>query len=105
MFARFRPGDVVIYRKLKNSPHPGPHAKDIHPAPNGDDYSYSVEKHWRVIAVIAGSAVIVYTRRGKQHTLAVDDPNLRRAHWWERLVYWRRFPPARFPSAGPERQA
>ena len=44
MSAGFRPGDVVVYRKQKNSLHPGPHARDIHPAAHGDFYSYLVEK-------------------------------------------------------------
>jgi hypothetical protein len=39
----------VVYRKQKNSLHPGPHAQDIQPALHGDSYSYSVEKFWRVI--------------------------------------------------------
>src|SRR5262245_8086096 len=38
MAANFKPGDCVIYRKPKFSAHPGPHARDIHPAPHGDSF-------------------------------------------------------------------
>jgi hypothetical protein len=93
MSARFRPGDVVVYRKQKNSVHPGPHARDIQPAPHGGSYAYSVEKFWRVVAVRPDDTLVLRTRKGKQHTVAATDPNLRRAHWWERLWFGHRFPP------------
>jgi hypothetical protein len=92
MSARFRPGDVVVYRKQKSSVRPGAHAKEIQPAPHGDTYSYAVEKFWRVVAVQPDNTLVVRTRKRKQHTIAADDPNLRRAHWWERLLFWHRFP-------------
>jgi hypothetical protein len=90
----FRPGDLVIYRKQKVSAHPGPHARDIHPAPNGDTYTYCVPKFYRVVAVQPDDRIVVHTRRGRQHMLAASDPGLRRAHWWERLLFAARFPPA-----------
>jgi hypothetical protein len=93
MAAHFRPGDCVIYRKPKFSVRPGPHAKDIHPAPHGDYYSYCVSKFYRVISVLPDHHILVCTRRGRQRTLAEDDPALRRAHWWERLLLGGRFPP------------
>jgi hypothetical protein len=83
----------VIYRKHKLSVRPGPNARDIQPAPNGDTYSYCVPKFYRVISVEADRRIVVRTRQGRQHTLAADDPALRRAHWWERLLFASRFPP------------
>jgi hypothetical protein len=68
MTARFRPGDVVVYRKQKSSLHPGANARDIQPAADGDFYSYSVEKFWRVVAVRPDNALVVRTRKGKQHS-------------------------------------
>ena len=91
MAAHFKPGDCVIYRKAKFSVHPGPRAQDIHPAPNGDSYSHWVGKFYRVIAVLA-QEVVVRTRRGRQRTLVTADPALRRASWWERLLFRHRFP-------------
>jgi hypothetical protein len=91
----FQPGDVVVYRKQKSSICPGPHARDIQPALHGDSYSYSVDKFWRVIDVLHNNTLVVLTRRGKQHTITANDPALRRAHWWERLLFWQRFPPWR----------
>lgn len=93
MAVRFQPGDVVVYRKQKSSLHPGPHARDIQPALHGDSYSYAVDKFWRVIGVQPDNTLVVLTRRAKQHTLKADDPALRRAYWWERLLFWHRFPP------------
>jgi hypothetical protein len=87
----FKPGDWVIYRKQKVSVHPGRHARDIHPAPNGDSYTYCVPKLYRVVAV-QPARVVVRTRRGRHRILAAGDPGLRRAHWWEWLLLWDRFP-------------
>jgi hypothetical protein len=92
MATDFKPGDLVIYRKQKHSVHPGPHARAVCPAPHGDSYSYHVDKFWVVVAVRDGREVVVCTRRGKEHTLAADDPGLRRAHWWERFLFRHRFP-------------
>jgi hypothetical protein len=92
VIADFRPGDYVVYRKQKFSVHPGPHAESICPAPNGDSYSYCVQKFWRVISVEPGDRVVVCTRRGKQLAVAADDPALRRATWWQRLLLRHRFP-------------
>jgi hypothetical protein len=92
MSTQFQAGDYVVYQKSKFSVHPGPHAKGISPAPNGDSYSYNVDKFWRVVAVQPDGKFVVCTRRGKQHTLAADDPALRRAYWWERYLLRRRFP-------------
>jgi hypothetical protein len=93
MACHFRAGDPVVYRKQKFSRHPGRNAASIFPAANGDDYCYSVEKFWRVVAVAPDGKLEICTRRGKRHTVAADDPALRPASWWERLRYRRRFPP------------
>jgi hypothetical protein len=92
MSVQFLPGDLVVYRKQKSSVHPGQHAQNILPAPHGDSYSYTVEKYWRVIDVQRDHSLVVRTRTGKLHTILANDPNLRRAHWWERLLFWHRFP-------------
>jgi hypothetical protein len=92
MFANpYRPGDWVIFRKRKHSASPGPRAKDITPERNGEEYSYCVDKFWGVASLENGHVVLI-TRRGKQHTVDADDPNLRHARWWERLLYRDRFP-------------
>ena len=44
MKGHFEPGDFVIYRKRKYSVHPGPHARDIFPAPAGKMQSVSAER-------------------------------------------------------------
>ena|SRR6516165_5509422 len=90
---QIRPGDCVIYHKQKLSSHPGPHAQDIRPAPNGDTYSYSVLKFYRVVAVQPDQTIVVCTRRGRRRTLAIADAAMRLAHWWERLLFASRFPP------------
>ena len=92
MSPSFKPGDWVIYRKPKFSLRPGPHARDVYPTPRGDYYSYRVDKYWTVVAVEADQLIVVCTRRGKQLTLTLDDPALRRARWWERVLFRHRFP-------------
>lgn len=91
----FQPGDLVVYRKTKHSPHPGPRAEDVFPASGGDDYSYCVDKYWRVTALRDDDRVVVATRRGKTHVLSPEDPNLRRANVWERWFLGGRFPEQR----------
>jgi hypothetical protein len=93
MAAHFKLGDCVVYRKPKFSVNPGPNAKDIHPAPHGDFYDYAVDKFYRVIDVLPDHKIVVLTKRGRQHTLAAEDPALRRAYWWERLLFRHCFPP------------
>jgi hypothetical protein len=87
-----RAGNLVIYRKSKHSTRPGPRAREIRPAPGGEDYSYCVEKFWVITAVSPDGRVLARTRTGKVHFLVANDPALRKAKLWERLVYRRRFP-------------
>ena len=90
MRRQYKIGDWVIYRKQKHSTQPGPRAQDVSAAPKGEEYHYVVDKFW-IVADVAEAELTVRTRRGKQHVLAADDPNLRHARWWERLVYRQRF--------------
>ena len=88
---KFKKGDLVIYRKTKHSASPGPRAQKVEPAPHGEDYSYLVEKFW-VVAEADEETVLLRTRRGKEHRLSANNPNLRHARWWERWFYRNRFP-------------
>lgn len=88
----FQPGNLVIYRMRKRSPRPGPRAMAISPELHGEAYSYEVEKYWVVADSLDDGTIMLQTRRGKRHRVAAVDPNLRRASWWERLLYRRRFP-------------
>ena len=87
----FQPGDAVIYRKGKHSTAPGPRAQGVVPAPRGETYSYMVDKLWTVVSA-SGEELTLRTRRGKEHVVRADDPNLRRPNLWERLRYRDRFP-------------
>jgi hypothetical protein len=88
----YKPGDPVIFRVTKQSTDPGPRAVDVHPAPSGETYSSQVDKFWAVSDVLAGDAIALVTRRGKQRTVLVNDVRLRHARWWERWLYADRFP-------------
>lgn len=90
----FKPGDPVIYRKSKFSNHPGPRAKNIDPAPQGEIYSYVVDKFWTVVGITDDQKLLIRTRRGKEHVVHPGDPNLRHARWWEKLFWGHRFPAA-----------
>lgn len=87
-----KPGDFVVYRMPKQSTHPGPRAKDVYAAAHGDTYSYFVEKFWIVAEVREDNKLLLRTRRGKEHLVDADDPNLRHASWWSRLIWRGRFP-------------
>lgn len=85
-------GELVIYRKAKASPHPGPRATDIRPSEQGEDYLYEVDKFWRVVDLPDDEHVTCVTRTGKLHVILREDPCLRKASWWERWRYRERFP-------------
>lgn len=88
---QLKPGDWVIYRKLKRSTSPGPRAKLVSAAPQGETYTYMVDKFWVVKQLLNDGQVVLVTRTGKQHTVDPATPNLRPANWWERWLYRDRF--------------
>lgn len=88
----YNPGDPVVFRKSKASARPGPRAKAVAPSPAGELYSYLVDKYWLVVASQPDGKVTVRTRTGKTHIVDAGNPNLRRARWWERILFRRRFP-------------
>ena len=92
MVNRFKVGDPVICFVSKFSLLPGPRAQHVYAVPSGDGYSYEVPKFWTVAEVRSPEKVRVITRRGKYHDLSVSDPRLRRARWWEKLIFRKRFP-------------
>lgn len=87
-------GEPVIYRATKQSRRPGPRARNVAALTHGDNYSYTVNKYWVVDETAGRERLIIRTRRGKRRTIRPDDPNLRPATWWERLLYNGRFPSA-----------
>lgn len=93
MNKRFVVGDRVIYRKQKRSSAPGPRAKNVLPASQGEEYGYSVDKYWRVVALHENGDIDVITRRRKRHRISAGDECLRLAHWWETFFFADRFPP------------
>ena len=88
----FKPGDFVVFRVSKLSAIPGPRAQDISPEPRGEHYSYEVDKYWVVVESRDDGKVLLRTRRGKEHLLEQASPRLRRARWWELLLYRHKFP-------------
>jgi len=88
---QFKKGDPVIFTKTKFSQHPGPRAENIDPSSHGETYSYLVKKFWTVLEP-QDNHLLVQTRRGKTHRVALDDPALRAPSWWEQLRYRDRFP-------------
>lgn len=92
MVSGFQIGDRVIYRVTKRSWRPGQRAHDVYPEPNGDGYTYAVDKYWVVEATPPDGDIVVRTRRGKIRTVRSDDPNLVRPTWWQSILYAQRFP-------------
>lgn len=101
MGQRYRTGDRVIYTRDKYTPCPGPRAKNIVAARNGESYQYQVDKYWLVTEVRGDGRLVVQTRRGKQHVIAADDPQLRKASWFERLFRAQYFPRLETPQFSP----
>lgn len=93
---QYRRGDPVIFRVTKSSYRPGPRALNVHPAPNGESYSYAVDKFWTVVEELGNDMILLQTRRGKTHRVHALDPQLRHATWWERMRYGARFPQLSF---------
>jgi len=85
-------GDWVVYTQKKQSPAPGPRAKNINPSQYGELYSYQVDKYWVVAEVKNAAELVLKTRRGKPHVVNSSDIRLRKARWWERLFMKARFP-------------
>jgi len=98
---QYRRGDPVIFRVTKHSYRPGPRARNIHPAPLGESYSYAVDKFWTVAEELGDDMLLLRTRRGKIHRIHAQDPQLRHATWWERVRYGARFPQLDFADAPP----
>jgi hypothetical protein len=88
----YQRGDLVIYTVTKQSAHPGPRAREIHPSQLGEDYSYLVDKFWMVAELRSNEEIVIVTRRGKTRQVSVNDPLLRKANWWQRLRHRNRFP-------------
>jgi hypothetical protein len=92
MFRReYRKGDWVVYRRLKFTTHPGRRAQEVVASPNGDGYTYFVDKFWVVAELLAGNNLLLKTRRGKTHVVAAQDINLRHASLFDCIRYRRRF--------------
>jgi hypothetical protein len=87
----FKAGDLVVYRRMKNTTHPGRRAQEVEAAAHGDTYQYFVEKSWIVERVEGDGNVLLKTRRGKTHVVEPNDPNLRHATLWDRIRYRKRF--------------
>lgn len=92
MFERgWKPGDWVIYRLSKRGVAPGPRAHHVSASRKGESYNYIVDKFWVIEAVGAEGELHVRTPGGKTRVLSSQDPNLRRARWWHRFLWGRRF--------------
>lgn len=87
----FKTGTPVIYRKDKCSSRPGRRARAVAPT-RGDTYTYYVNKFWLVERNLNENELVVRTRRGKRHIVKADNPSLRKANFWERLLFRNRFP-------------
>lgn len=101
----FHEGDLVVYRKTKHGPVPGPRAARITPASHGDNYSYNVDKYWVVDEVNPDGTLLLRTRRGKTHRADPNDINLRHAGLLTRLIRRHRFPEPRRSNKQPRQMA
>ena len=84
-------GDWVVYRKSKRSTSPGPRASHVVGSPKGESYTYTVDKYWVVEEVMPDGNLLMRTSKGKSNIIGLDDPNLRRASLFQRLLRKSRF--------------
>ena len=96
----FTVGDLVVYTKTKFGSRPGPRARSVWPVPQGEGYSYVVDKLWMVLECKPDGRLLLRTPRGKLHLVDPGDRQLRRATWWERLRYRHRLADLRGGSGG-----
>jgi len=87
---KYKIGDKVVYRKRKFGTKPGPRAKNVTPSVRGDDYSYQVEKFWKIVD-FKNNELVLETRTGKRHVVSCMDKNLRKAGWFTRWWYKKKF--------------
>jgi len=87
----WKPGDWVIYRLSKHGVAPGPRAHHVSACRKGESYNYIVDKFWVIEAIGSGGELHVRTPGGKTRVLSSQDPNLRRARWWHRFLWGKRF--------------
>jgi len=87
----FRPGDRVIFSLRRRSTHLRIGAKDVLPERHGEGYLYLVDSFW-LVTQARGALVVVTTGQGRIHLLEAADTRLHPASWWQRLIYYRRFP-------------
>ena len=87
MTVKFNRGDLLIYKKQKQSNRPGPRARSVASAVQDGVFSYVVDKLWIVGTIGEDGTLEVHTRSGKCHQVAADDPNLRRVNWWQSIWY------------------
>ncbi len=90
--AKFKVKDRVVYTRDKYTSCPGPRAKNVEATPNGEAYAYQVDKFWIVKEILDDGRLVLMTRRGKEHVVYDDDPRLRKASIFERVIKTQLFP-------------
>lgn len=90
--SRISIGDRIVYQKTKFSPQPPPRAHHVSASAKGENYVYLIDKYWVVTDVLADGMVVAQTRRGKLNHVRLDDPNLRKAGFFESRLHPERFP-------------
>lgn len=89
--ASFTRGDIVVYSRQKQSNSPGPRARDVSASAGGETYSYIVDKFW-IVAEVGEQELKLLTRRGKEHTVDINDFRLKRPTFWQKLFLKYKFP-------------
>ena len=89
---RFRAGAPIIYRAIATSAPLGREAHQVQVASKGEFYYYVTHKYWRVEEVRPDGIIVARSSLMEQYFLRPNDPNLRKASFFERLRYATRFP-------------
>lgn len=89
---QFHTGDLVVYRRTEYGRCPEPGAFRVEATPNGETYSWCIDRYGQILSINADCTLVIQTGQGQQHVVRSDDPGLRRAGFFERFRHARDFP-------------
>ncbi len=85
--ANFGLGAPIVYQKQEVTTHPSADARDVRPAARGEFYYYTVLTYLRVTDVLSDGRLVGVARNHRLLEFEPNDSNLRKASFFERLLY------------------
>jgi hypothetical protein len=89
---KFSRGDCVIFDEVPQTASIESRSGGELDSATGEESAYIVQHYMTVRESSQKGTVVLQTKSGKMHVTLNTNPNLRRARWWERVLYRDRFP-------------